>query len=122
AIRLEFWGEKSNSGSMKLDKEGKTFNKRSGSSTLELLIAFAVLTLMVTAVIMLSFGNQSIGVDIETNTEALAKTEKLLEDARAASRTDFNSINNFSSTEKSSSLTYTKNLTVTEPDFYSKKV
>lgn len=69
------------------------YHFQKGSSTLEILIAFAVLLLGITGVIGVSFGNQSVTVDAQTNNEALYKAEKILEDARAASRQDFNSVN-----------------------------
>ena len=64
-----------------------------GFATLEILIAFVVLILSISAVILLAFGNQSVAIDSETNTEALYKAEQMLEDARAISRDDFNSVN-----------------------------
>lgn len=58
-------------------------------STLEILIAFAILTLSMTAIITVVFGNQSVAVDTETNVEALGKAQALLEEARSLSRHDF---------------------------------
>lgn len=46
---------------MKAQLIGRKFNR--GFATLEILIAFAVLILCIGAVIMVSFGNQSIAVD-----------------------------------------------------------
>jgi Tfp pilus assembly protein PilV len=66
------------------------FNK--GFSTLEILLAFAILILAITAVIGIGFGNQSITVDAETNTEALNKAQSILEDARASTTMDYFSI------------------------------
>lgn len=86
-----------------------------GMSTLEILIAFAILTLSITAIIVVVFSNQSIAVDIQTNDEALSKAEAALESARATSRSTsgFNSINTTAPiSDVSGSLTYTKTLTV----------
>jgi hypothetical protein len=92
-----------------------------GVATLEILIAFAVLTLSMGAIIMLSFGNQSVSVDSQTNNEAIYKAQKLLEDARAASRLDFNLVNPIPATQDvSGPLTYTKTLSVIQPDFFTK--
>ena len=69
-----------------------------GSSILEVLIATAVLTLSISAVIMLSFANQSLKVDTDTSGEALLKAQKVLEDARAASRQDLSSVAGYTDT------------------------
>ncbi len=97
---------------MKAQSTGSTYSK--GSSTLEILIAFAVLILTLTAVIMIGFGNQSVSVDAETNNEALYRAQKILEDARAASRDDFFSVTTASSSETISGLTYKKLLVVND--------
>src|SRR3989344_5566093 len=69
------------------------FKKSSaGFSTLEILIAFGVLIMAVTAVILVIFGNQSVAVDTETNSEALSKATISLEEARATSRQSYNSL------------------------------
>src|SRR3989344_4630557 len=93
-----------------------TGNLKRGASTLELLIAFAVLTLSITAGILVIFGNQVVSVDTETNSEALARAEAMLEKARADSRNDFSSVVSASSTEHSGALSYTKTLTVIDID------
>jgi Tfp pilus assembly protein PilV len=60
-----------------------------GMSTLEIVIAFAILTVSLTALVSVVFGNQSVSVDTETNTEALGFARGLLEQERAlASTTD----------------------------------
>lgn len=91
-----------------------------GSSTLELLIAFAVLILSITAGTLVVFGNQSVSVDTETNNEALSKAQFLLEDTRAKSRDDFSSIMPQSSVEPSGPISYTKTLDVTDIDSFTK--
>lgn len=97
-------------GSMK--KFPKNLNK--GMSTLEILLAFVILILAITAVIGIGFGNQSITVDAETNTEALSKAQQLLEDARADSRKDFFSVNSKNISDQSGSLSYAKSLLITD--------
>jgi len=85
----------------------------SGGSTLEILIAFAVLILILTAVIMIGFGNQSVSVDAETNNEALYRAQKILEDARATSRENFFGVNSTSTTETTpEGLMYSKLLNI----------
>lgn len=67
-----------------------TFN--AGFSTLELLIAFAVLTISLTAVIMVAFGNQSIVIDTELAQRALYIAEEKLEEASVDAKEDFDSV------------------------------
>jgi VCBS repeat-containing protein len=66
-----------------------TLSSSKGVATLEILIAFAILMLSMTAVILVVFGNQSISIDTQTNEEAVYKAKGLLETARALSRQDF---------------------------------
>ena len=87
---------------------GKKYIK--GMATLEILIAFAVLILCISAVIIVIFGNQSMTVDSQINNEAISKAQKMLEDARATSRFDFNLVNPSTTTETSGPLTFTKKL------------
>ena len=101
---------------MKAQSTGK-YNK--GFATLEILIAFAVLILSISAVILLVFGNQSIIIDSQTNSEALYKAQKMLEEARAASKFDFNLVNPIPNTADD---IYTKNLAVSMVDFFTKNV
>lgn len=75
---------------MKAQLIGKKLN--TGFATLEILIAFAVVILCISAVIMVSFGNQSVTIDSQTNIEAISKAQALLEKARADSRSDFGSV------------------------------
>ncbi len=102
---------------MKEELTGNMKNKfkhsyQKGMSTLEILIAFAILILVITAAIGMGFGNQSITVDSETNTEALYKVQSQLENARAQSRKDFFGLTTTSGIEFSGLLKYTKNLLI----------
>ncbi|MES2007008.1 MAG: hypothetical protein V4436_02790, partial [Patescibacteria group bacterium] len=85
-----------------------------GVSTLEILIAFAMLTLTLTAVVMVVFSNQSISIDTQISDEALSKAGLQLEATRAAAREDFSSLalGIQVQSEASGPLTYTKTLTV----------
>ena len=60
----------------------KKYNFEKGSSTIELLIAFAVLITGLVASLSISVGNQSTAVDTQTDHEALGKAEELLENAK----------------------------------------
>lgn len=82
---------------MKAESIGK--NLTSGFSTLEILLALAILVLTIAAVILVIFGNQSVTIDSQTNTEALNKAQELVESAQAAARKDFNLVNPTSTAE-----------------------
>lgn len=68
-----------------------------GFSTLEILIAMSVMFLVLGAVILVSFGNQTAIADSQTDAEALNFAQKLLEGELADSRKDFNLVNSFAS-------------------------
>ncbi len=85
-----------------------------GSSILEVLIAIAILTLGISAAILIVFGNQSLKVDNETNSEALYKAKGLLERARASSTIDFLSINTIPPSSTSTSNIYSQGLGITD--------
>jgi type II secretory pathway pseudopilin PulG len=87
-------------------------NQTRGMSTLELLIAFAIISLALTAGIVVVFGNQNLGVDAQTNIEAIGKAQALLEQQRALARQDFSSVQTTSPTQDS---IYTKKVTVSYP-------
>lgn len=71
--------------------ESTTENK--GSMLLEVLIAMAVLTLGISASVMLAFANQTLRVDAGTNSEALSMAASMLEAERADSVLDFALVN-----------------------------
>ena len=77
-----------------------------GSSTLELLIAFAILTITLTALVSVFFGNQSVTVDTQTSTEALARASRELEKERVLAGNDYLSASSTSSSESFGGLTY----------------
>ncbi len=87
-------------------------HKNIGAVTLELLMAFAIFTLNITAVILVINGGQSVSIDTETNTEALMEARNMIEDARLNSQENFTSLSSESYQETKGSLTYTKNLKV----------
>ncbi|KKR62667.1 MAG: hypothetical protein UU01_C0004G0034 [Parcubacteria group bacterium GW2011_GWA2_40_37] len=87
------------------NKKGLSREQSRGFATLEILIAFMILILCISAVIMVSFGNQSVVVDSQISNEAISKAQSLLEKARADSRFDFNLVNPFLSTALATLLT-----------------
>src|SRR5438552_247312 len=64
--------------------------KQQGFSTIEILIATSILVVVFSAVILLVLGSQKLGTDTRTAHEAQLLNQKILEDARAISITDFN--------------------------------
>ncbi|NCN08173.1 prepilin-type N-terminal cleavage/methylation domain-containing protein [Candidatus Parcubacteria bacterium] len=81
-------------------KSSQKLTLNRGFSVLEVLIALAILTLGISAAILIVFGNQSLKIDNETNGEALYKAKSLLERARASSTLDFISINTTATTSE----------------------
>lgn len=73
--------------------------KNKAQSTLEILIALFILTASISAVIMISFGNQSIIIDTDLNNQAINISRKELETSRALSRQNFDSLASSSSIE-----------------------
>ncbi len=66
---------------------------QSGFSTLEILLAMFIFIMAITAVIGVSFGNQSMIIDGQANTEAINIAQGLMEKAQADARKDFNLVN-----------------------------
>lgn len=64
-----------------------------GFSTIELLIAMTIVVLALSAVILVSFGNQSLATDSQTAAEAQHKAQELIEMEQANARFDFNLVN-----------------------------
>lgn len=93
-----------------------------GSVTLELLIAFAILILNITAVILILNGGQSIYIDSETNTEALFKAKSILEQTREKSKIDFNLVSPRIITEPEGPIVYTKKINVDQLNLFTKEI
>jgi hypothetical protein len=99
-----------------------SIQQQKGSSTIEILIAFAILVLALSAVIIVVFGSQNIAIDTQTNGEALYRAQKILEEARAQSRDDFDSVASASAViEQVGAMSYTKKLDVQDLDFFTKQ-
>lgn len=96
------------------------YNKAfAGFSTLEILLAFAIIILSITAVIGLVFTGQSLAVDSQTNSEALYKAESKLEQARAEASSDFNLLNPIATATEG---IYQISLEVNQTDFFTKQI
>ncbi len=93
-------------------------NKR-GFSTLEILIAFAILSLSLVAVIGVVFSDQSLSVDTQTNIEAVSKAQAQIESMRALSRQNFALVQTVAPTQDG---IYTKSVSVTTINTLSKQV
>ncbi len=101
--------------------------KQLGFSTLELMIALMIMTLAFTAVILVTFSNQSTAVASQTSDEAIVKAQEQLEKMRALSRQDITLVQNCddSTATKCSGVIdpyYTRKVLVTDIDTYTKKV
>lgn len=99
----------------------KYFHKKlsSGSITLELLIAFTILIINITAVMLVVNSNQSFFIDIEINSQAIYKASSEMEEAVTRSRVDFNLVNPIPFLGDG---IYQKGLIVDQIDFFTKKV
>jgi hypothetical protein len=94
------------------------YNK--GFSTIEILVAMAVLVICVSAVVLILFGGQSMVVDSQTNSEALNKAQELLEKEQALARKDFEMVNPVATA--SDGIYQTKINVETQADFFTKKI
>ncbi len=90
---------------------------RSGQSILEIVIAMAILVGAISTVIVVVFGNQSISVDAQNAQEATNRARRVVEEARAAARQDFASLQTSSTTANG----FTESILVEEIDQYTKK-
>lgn len=95
--------------------------KTRGFSTLEILIAMSVLFLVLGAVILVSFGNQTAVADSQTAAEALNYAQRLLEEEQADGRKDFNLVNSFSTTSPDGFYTAVVTATL-QSDYLTKEV
>lgn len=99
---------------MPTDLENKT-----GFITLEILIAFSVIILSLSAVAALIFSSQNIALNSQLNSEAVLIARDLLESAEADAAQDFNLLNSTATTTEG---IYRKTLNVEQIDFYTKIV
>ncbi len=96
-----------------------------GFSTIELMIAMTIMILTLTAVTLVSFGNQGFLVGAQVNAEAMNRAQEMLEQEQALARKDFNLVNPVASTTDD---IYTKAIDVqiinspSSPDYLMKEV
>lgn len=93
--------------------------RRRGFSLIEILIAIAVLTLSISAVILLVFANQNMKIDVLTNNEGVSKAQELIEGLRAKSRQNFSSV---VTVAPAADGIYTKGAVVTDIDLFTKLI
>jgi hypothetical protein len=99
----------------------KLFLKKNikGFIIIEILIAFSILLINITSIMLIINSQQIISSDIEINSQALYKIDSLLEQVKAEARFDFNLLK--SKTEEMDGI-YKKNLSVEQIDIYTKKI
>lgn len=97
---------------------------QAGFSTLEILLAFLVLSFSIAAIINLVYGGQSLAIDSQTNSEAQHKAQAMLEEARASSTQDFASVVPLPVPPATSTQDgiYSKSLDIQPVDSYTEKV
>ncbi len=113
--------------SMKIENLKLKIGHQSGFSTLEMLISLVVMTLTLTAVILVTFSNQSTSVSSQTNDEAIAKAQEQIESIRALARQDINlaqGCDDSSATKCSGTVDpyYNRKIIVSDIDSFSKNV
>ncbi len=87
-----------------------------------MLVAMAVLVLCFSAIILVSFGSQSLLIDSQNNSEAINKAQGILEKEQALARKDFRLVNPIPTTIDSANFYQTKVDVETQPDFLPKKL
>jgi type II secretory pathway pseudopilin PulG len=79
-------------------KYNRIYKSKYGFSTVELLIAMAILVISLTAIILVSFGTQSILIDSQTSSEAINLAQEFLEKEQSLARKDFKLVNSRAAT------------------------
>lgn len=98
--------------------KGELINKINGQSVLEVLIALSILAIVISSAVFLVFQSQSFSVDADLSNSALYLSQKQIENAQLAAKTNFSSLINSSSTVGNFFLeTIVENI-----DSYSKKI
>jgi hypothetical protein len=103
-----------------------------GFSTLEILLAMTLLVLALSGTVLLASGGSvvhfsalpdgSLLVDAQTDEEALNYAQAMLEGQQALARKDFKLVNPTSSVQVQGGVSYTKNISVTPIDYFTKKI
>jgi len=103
-----------------INKSKNRWKNTSGFATLELMISLAIISLILTAVILVSFSNQSFLIGSQTSNEAMKLAQSIVEEEQALARKDFNLVNSTTLPEQD---IYTRSVSVkTLPDFLTKEV
>ncbi|MEJ0001780.1 MAG: hypothetical protein WDN09_01155 [bacterium] len=76
---------------------GQLTDKQKAFSTIELMIAMAIIVMVLSAVVMTSFGSQSFLIGSQTNAEGMKLAQGLVEEQQALARKDFNLVNSIAS-------------------------
>jgi type II secretory pathway pseudopilin PulG len=71
----------------------KACHGRRGFSTVEMLIAMSILVISLSAIILISFGTQTVLIDSQTNSEAINLAQEFLEKEQTLARKDFKLVN-----------------------------
>ena len=74
------------------------FKKGEGFSTIEMLVAFAILSLAFTGILTVVFGNDNFAIDSQLNSEAMFYAERDLNEGRKQAENDFLGFSGFSGT------------------------
>ncbi len=90
-----------------------------GFSTLEILIAMSIIVASISAVVLVVFGNQSLVLDSQMNSEALQIVGGMTAEARVHANANFNVLQSVATT---SDGMYEKSVTVTSLDEFKKQV
>jgi len=96
----------------------KLSNKQSGQSVLEIIVAMFIIMMSLSAVVIVSFGNQSVSIDTGMANPALFFAREGLESARAEARENFSVLSNSSVNDGD----YLKEIAVEDINTYKKKV
>lgn len=96
-----------------------TIKTHSGFITLEVILSLFILTVALSGIILVTFGNQYLLSDTRTNREALGEAQKILEEASAIGHADFALLNPIPTRTLG---IYRTELDVESVDFFTKKV
>ncbi len=104
---------------MKNKHAPRSSKNNSGMATLEIVIALAIIILTLGGAVLVSFTNQTLLPDTQTEREALNIGEEMIQSASALARQDFKLLH---SLPTSTNDIYFKNLIVTNTEYGSKKI
>jgi prepilin-type N-terminal cleavage/methylation domain-containing protein len=85
---------------------------KKGFSTIEMLVAMTIMVLVLSAVLLLSFGSQSLLADSAGHSEALSLADEMLDNEEALARKDFNLVTPTTAITTIGSTAYTESVAV----------